>query len=222
MNGQAEAGILIHHSLLLELHIGDQAEQRLPVHLHQVNRLLVGSRQQNLGPCPEPEHLEKLIGTHIIDNPLGLFKHSIVEQGQITGIVNLGVLHQQDHLHQSQLRIILHIHLILQVLHHGKEYTRIAVPYEKLVDITQGRIGLLEGRYLPVVVQQNIDGNIRKIASDPGRDLHGGHLVGPYHQNHHVEMTRVELLDGLIIGRNPGYPWHGGQVQLRILPQDMF
>ncbi len=136
----------------------------------------------------------------------------LYKQGQIAGIVDLRILHQQDHLHQSKLGIILHIYLVLQVLHHGEEDAGVAIPHKKTVDVDSARIGLLEGRDFPVIVQQDIDGDVGEITFHPGRHLHGGHLVGPDHQDHQVEMPGIELFNGLVIVAKPRSPgaWRSG------------
>jgi len=107
------------------------------------------------------------------------------------------------------------------VLHHGKEDAGITIPDKEVVYIAQGGICFLKGRDLPVVIQQYINGDILVIAFYPRRHLHGSNLVVADHQDHHIEVARVKLLNGLFIIRNPCHPRHGGKIQLGIFSQNM-
>ena len=116
-----------------EAHVGDDAQQVVAVAVVEVDRLLVGGGQQNLGPRALAQHLLLLV-ERILQKFGVLQQDELVELGQVGRVEADGVLDQQDGLDTPLEHVLAGVHGILDELDDGDDELRVAVPAEHVVE----------------------------------------------------------------------------------------
>ena len=116
-----------------EAHVGDDAQQVVAVAVVEVDRLLVGGGQQNLGPRALAQHLLLLV-ERILQKFGVLQQDELVELGQVGRVEADGVLDQQDGLDTPLEHVLAGVHGILDELDDGDDELRVAVPAEDVVE----------------------------------------------------------------------------------------
>ena len=124
----------IHIFTDLVAYVGNHAQQIFLIFVIELHGLIIVMRQQHLGSDPHSQALID-VAHFLFDQLLGLPHHHRIERGQKQRIVMHRIFHQQDHPHEAMSRVILHVHLVFHVFHHGQKQLGIAIPEEYVIDI---------------------------------------------------------------------------------------
>ncbi|OQA33017.1 MAG: hypothetical protein BWY56_02134 [Acidobacteria bacterium ADurb.Bin340] len=220
---ELDPSLAVHHAILGELPVRDEAEQVVPVLLAAGHGLFVGGGQQHLGAGPHPQHAGH--GVHVLlrGQTLGLLHDLAEEDREVPRVVADAVLHQEDHPGEPDGRVVLDIGPVLHELDHGHEDLGMAVPHEDAV-VGAGEFlpTLIQDAHLHVVVEQQEDGCLRCGLAEGLGQLQVAALAQAAHDDDQVVGTARQSRQGLVAAGDIGDPGRVREVELEVAPEDHF
>ena len=160
---QLNARLFVHDPAAREPHVRQHAQQIRLVAPAEVHGLLVGLRHQDLRPGPHPEDAV-LVVDRLLHGRLGLGDDFLVEDRQQRGVVNRGVLDQNDDPHLGPLGVEGHVHAVLEVLDQGQQQVRCSPARRRPGRSPRGRRPLSSSRCWPVLCTRRKTGRSGKFS----------------------------------------------------------
>ena len=199
-------------------HVGNDAEQVVPVGVDQGHRFFVGFRQQDFRPQPDPQ--QTVPDVHGVQQQIpGLGQYLRIQKRQDPRIVDRRVLDQQDGLHPL-FAVRRHIHLVFDVFDNRQQNAAVAGPVKNAVNTGLAPDVGDHVRCQPVIGKHH-DRQFGIRFFDGLLEFKRFHVADPGHRDHQVDRIRRQDGQRILLAGRLVNPWDIGNTEVGELMVDL-